>query len=181
MPGRPPRTLYLLRHAKSDWSDPSLRDRERPLARRGRRAAATIAHHMQNAGIHPAVVLCSPARRARETVEALLPVLLDSSIEFDDELYGAGVDELVSRVARVPAEVPSVMVIAHNPGLHELVERLGGTPVEKFPTAALATFTVDDWSDLEVGDSGDGDDGDEGDEGGGRVELVGIVRPKDLE
>jgi phosphohistidine phosphatase len=154
-------TLYLLRHAKSDWSDPSLADRDRPLAGRGRRAAAAMAEHVRSAKVLPALVLCSPAKRTRQTVEAVLP---DAAVEYEDDLYGADVDELISRLRRLPSSVASAMVVAHNPGLHELVERLTGVEVEKFPTGALATLAVDDWATL----------------GDRPVELRDIVRPRDL-
>lgn len=156
------RTLYVLRHAKSDWSDPSLADRDRPLAARGRRAVDALARHVRDEGVDPEVVLCSPARRTRETIEAVLP---RTAVDYEDDLYGAGAAEMVARLRRLAPGVPSVMVVAHNPGLHELVELLIGAEVEKFPTGALATLEVSGWSDL----------------GPGRAELLGIVRPRDLE
>jgi phosphohistidine phosphatase len=157
------RTLYLLRHAKSDWSDPSLADRDRPLAGRGRRAAAAMAEHVRAAGIRPELVLCSPARRARETTEAVLRGA-GASVTLDEELYGADVDELVARISRLPDSIDSAMVVAHNPSLHELVERLSGDEIEKFPTGALATFTLGAWADIETAGA----------------HLEGIVRPRDL-
>jgi phosphohistidine phosphatase len=65
--------LYLLRHAKSSWKDTSLPDHDRPLAGRGRRAAKAIARHMREQGIEPDLVLCSSARRARETLDRMEP------------------------------------------------------------------------------------------------------------
>jgi phosphohistidine phosphatase len=67
--------LYLLRHAKSSWKDASLPDHDRPLAGRGRRAAKAIARHLRDQGIEPELVLCSSARRARETFERIEPAL----------------------------------------------------------------------------------------------------------
>ena len=95
------RTLYVLRHAKSDWGT-DLDDRDRPLAPRGTRAAAKLAAHMRAVGVHPAVVLCSPARRARETLEGVLASLGDAEVLIEDELYGAGASTLVDRVQRLP-------------------------------------------------------------------------------
>jgi phosphohistidine phosphatase len=62
------RTLHLLRHAKSSWDDPSLADRDRPLAPRGLRAGRAIAAYLREHGIAPGLVLCSPAARTRETL-----------------------------------------------------------------------------------------------------------------
>src|SRR6187200_3248617 len=89
-PDRPlvPR-LYLLRHAKSSWDDPGLPDHDRPLAPRGRKAAKRMGAHLRERGIEPQLVLCSSARRTRETVERLaLPS--GSQVEVEDGLYAAG-------------------------------------------------------------------------------------------
>jgi phosphohistidine phosphatase len=145
---RAERTLHLLRHAKSSWDDPTLADRERPLAPRGRRDAKRIAEHLRRLGCEPQLVLCSSAARTRETLELIRPALATSTAEVEDELYAASCDELLARVRRVPGDVDSVMLIGHNPGLHELALLLAATGDElerleaKFPTAALATLAV---------------------------------------
>jgi phosphohistidine phosphatase len=161
--------LYLLRHAKSSWKDPALADHDRPLNSRGRRAAKAIGRHMRDQGIEPELVLCSPATRARETLERIGPVGHGAHIE--PELYGAGVGALLARLHEVPAAVPSVMVIGHNPGLQDLalfLSRWGPgvrEPEAKFPTAGLATLAVPGWSTLDRG----------------TAELIDFVRPRDLE
>jgi phosphohistidine phosphatase len=142
------RTLYLLRHAKSNWDDPALADHERPLAPRGRRDAKRIAEHLRGLGLEPELVLCSSAVRTRETLELLRPAVGNAELVVENGLYGASSDELLVRIRHVPESVSSVMLIGHNPGLHELgvalvaagdeLERL----VEKFPTAALATLAL---------------------------------------
>jgi phosphohistidine phosphatase len=152
--------LYLLRHAKSSWKDASLDDHDRPLAPRGRKAAKAIGRYMRDQGIEPELVLCSTARRARQTLERLGPPGLDARIE--PELYGAGADALLARLRGVPDAVASVLLIGHNPGMQQLAFNLAGLD-DKFPTAALATFEVDGWSRL------------------GRAELVDYVRPRDLD
>jgi phosphohistidine phosphatase len=147
--------LYLLRHAKSSWDDPTLADRERPLAPRGRRDAKLIAEHLRRTGFEPELVLCSSAVRTRETLELVRPALGDATVVFEEELYGASSEELVARIRVVPDAVESVMVIGHNPGLHELALFLASAGDElerlevKFPTAALATFDLPkSWSEL---------------------------------
>ena len=74
--------LYLLRHAKSSWDDPGLADRDRPLAPRGRRAAKAMGDHLRREHIAPAVVLCSSARRAEETLERIAPSLSDDASNY---------------------------------------------------------------------------------------------------
>jgi phosphohistidine phosphatase len=162
--------LYLLRHAKSSWKDTSLPDHDRPLAGRGRRAAKAIARHLRDQHIEPELVLCSSARRARETLERL--ALAASTARVEDDLYAASATQLLDRLRAVPDTVESVMLIGHNPGLQELALDLAHPSpttddlAAKYPTAALATlqFTASTWRDL-------------GRESG---ELLNLVRPRDL-
>ena len=142
-------SLYLVRHAKSSWSDPTLPDQERPLARRGRRDAKRIAKHLLRLGIMPELILCSPTQRTRETLELVRPALgTTATVRLEAELYAASAETLLERLRAVPEEVASVMLIGHNPGLHDLALLLAsaGTELErleaKFPTAALATLTL---------------------------------------
>lgn len=149
-------TLYLLRHAKSSWADPTLADRKRPLAPRGKRDAKRIAKHLAGHGVEPELVLCSTAERTRETLELIRSALPASTINLEDELYGATADSLLDRVRLVPETVASVMLIGHNPALQNLALELAASGVElervraKFPTAGLATLTVANtsWSEL---------------------------------
>jgi phosphohistidine phosphatase len=148
-------SLYLLRHAKSSWDDPTLADHDRPLAPRGRRDAKLIAKHLHGAGGDLELVLCSSAVRTRETLELLRPALAGATVMVEEELYGASSDDLLARVRLVPDPVASVLLIGHNPGLHELALWLAtaGEELErlelKFPTAALATLVLaTTWSRL---------------------------------
>jgi phosphohistidine phosphatase len=156
------RTLYLLRHAKSSWADPTLSDRERPLAPRGRRDAKRIAKHLIQLGIEPQLVLCSSAERARETLALVRPALgSTSTVRLEAKLYAASFDKLLERIRGVPEAVQSVMLIGHNPGLQELGVGLASAGAQlgrleaKFPTAALATLTLGktSWSQLSQGDA----------------------------
>ena len=155
-------TLYLLRHAKSSWADPTLPDHERPLEPRGRRDAQRIAKHLARHGIEPQLVLCSPAKRTRATLELLRPTLgATSTVRLEAELYAASADKLLERIRNVPERVDSVMLIGHNPGLQQLALDLASTGAElqqleaKFPTAALATLTLANttWSQLSKGEA----------------------------
>ena len=169
-----PRQLYVLRHAKSSWDESGLYDHDRPLAPRGRRAVGALARHFKTDGIQPALILCSSARRTRETLEG---IGLDGRISIEPELYSANVDQLLARLWRIPDQTGSAMVVGHNPALQILVLRLSGSSPDsegradlesvrrKFPTGALATLSFDcAWRQLAAG----------------TAELVGLVRPKDL-
>jgi phosphohistidine phosphatase len=158
----PVRTLYLLRHAKSSWADPTLPDRERPLAPRGRRDAKRVGEHLSRLATVPELVLCSSARRARETLEPLRSALGNTtSMLLEATLYAASADQLLDRLRAVPDGVASVLVIGHNPGLQDLALLLAsaGADLErleaKFPTAALATLALPKatWGQLSPADA----------------------------
>ncbi len=111
--------LWLLRHAKSSWDDPTLDDHDRPLSQRGRRACASLRRHCAASAVLPEVVLCSTATRARETLAALGGVLGDPEILLEDGLYLASAHGLLTRLRALDAE--SALLVGHNPGLQELV------------------------------------------------------------
>jgi phosphohistidine phosphatase len=165
------RRLYLLRHAKSSWKDRGLADQDRPLAGRGRRAAKAMAAYLKQHGIEPQLVLCSTARRTRETLDRIAASIGDGDVRVERELYLAGAGVLLARLHEIPATVTSVMLIGHNPGMEELallLARRGAKVREleaKFPTGALATLAVKTgWAELDRG----------------TAELVEFIRPRDL-
>jgi phosphohistidine phosphatase len=166
------RRLYLLRHAKSSWDDPDLDDHDRPLARRGRRASKLIGEHLRHEGLPPSLVLCSSAKRARQTLDGIAAGLVGSEVSVEPGLYRASAASLLSRLREVPPEVESVMLIGHQPAIQDLALQVAGGGAErermegKFPTAALATFAVPGrWSELSPA--------------GGQ--LVAYVKPKELD
>ena len=153
------RRILLLRHAKSAWDEPGLDDYERPLAARGRRAAAVMGVYLRDEELAPDLVLCSGARRARETWEiAAHELAKPPAVEHDAELYMVTAERLLRRLKKLPATVKSVLVVGHEGGVDVLARRLAGdgaAPLrrrlgEKFPTAALAVIALalDDWTQL---------------------------------
>jgi len=151
------RRLMLLRHAKSDWSSPGLPDRDRPLNERGAAAARLMGGYLARHRLVPDRILCSPAKRARETLAAMAPRWPgEVKTVFDDRLYAATPQTILSVIRDHGAAARNLMVIGHNPGLHQTAELLiaaGDVALrerlrEKFPTAALAVidFAVDAWS-----------------------------------
>lgn len=154
--------LYLLRHAKSSWDDPDLDDFERPLNKRGRKSAKAMAAFFGETGLAPDRILCSPAKRTRETLKHLMPVLGSAPAQFDRRIYEASYQTLLLCLADLPAEVNSALLIGHNPGLERLALYLmsdqGHGPgaarlMDKYPTGSLAMLTAPsaEWSDLKVG------------------------------
>jgi phosphohistidine phosphatase len=166
------RTLFLLRHAKSSWADPTLPDHDRPLAPRGRSASKLIADHLRREGIRPSLVLCSSSARSRETFERIAGGFSDEvEVEIEHGLYGASSADLLERLRGVRSSVESVMLIGHLPAIQELALHLAasGEQLEtlrrKFPTGALATLVLTGgWSRLAPGGA----------------ELVAFVKPRGL-
>ncbi|HLY89999.1 MAG TPA: histidine phosphatase family protein [Acetobacteraceae bacterium] len=142
--------LLLLRHAKSSWDDPKLSDRDRPLNKRGRRAAAAMRQAMQDLGLSPDLILVSTARRTQETLAALEPWDETPLIEPLESLYLASARQLLDVLRGTNETVRSVMLIGHNPGMHELAVSLAGSVESEqthrlrdgFPTTALAEFAI---------------------------------------
>ena len=119
-------TLHLVRHAKASRDNP-VDDHDRPLAPRGRRAAPAMARWMVAKDIAPELVLVSTARRCRETWAGMQPEFpVRPAVEMEDGLYLASAAELLARLRRLPADRREVMLIGHNPGLHELAVSLAG-------------------------------------------------------
>lgn len=155
-----PRTLLLLRHAKSDWDDASLADTDRPLSGRGRKAAKAMATFLKMEQIQPDLVLCSPAVRTRKTLDALLKKIGPLAARIENDLYLCPAQTVLDILGHVESS-PTVMVIGHNPTLEELTHLLL-SPEEKhevaaladlkrkYPTGALAELTLDipRWSDI---------------------------------
>lgn len=169
------KTLLLLRHAKSSWDDPSLRDFDRPLAPRGRRAAPLMAAHIEQSELIPEVVLCSAAARARETWELMARLWAEPPpVEYDGDLYGTGPQACLVRLRALDDGIARAMVVGHNPDLEDLAAMLAASGEgdalkrmrKKFPTCALAVirFEAAGWSEI----------------GPGQGRLTAFVTPKSL-
>ncbi|GAC1347420.1 MAG: histidine phosphatase family protein [Acetobacteraceae bacterium] len=171
------RQLMLLRHAKSSWENRDVSDHARPLNARGRLAATAMRTAMENLGLAPDLVLVSSSLRTRQTLEALEPWSDTPLVEPMDSLYLAAAPALLKVLRGVPETVRSVLMIGHNPGLHELAISIVGAHAmtfanpdlrrlaEGYPSGALVEFTIaGPWGAL--------------DEGGGR--LVRFLCPRDL-
>jgi phosphohistidine phosphatase len=149
--------LHLLRHAKSD-RDEAVEDHERPLSRRGREAARRVGESLPSVLGALDLVLCSTSMRTRETARLVLAgFATPPPIRFEDVLYLAGRAALIRRLSQLDESAGAVMVIGHNPALHELALALASPDSPryralaggKFPTTARASFAIDArWVDL---------------------------------
>jgi phosphohistidine phosphatase len=151
--------LLLLRHAKSEKAEPGMRDHVRRLNDRGERDAETIGAYLAHHGLIPDLVAVSTSQRTRETWEHVAAMLSASPpVAFEERLYNAGAEAILAVVKETKPAVRTLMVIGHNPGLHEVArlliasgdvearERLN----EGLPTTGLAAidFAGKDWRKL---------------------------------
>jgi len=166
-----PRELLILRHAKSDWGTEAARDFARPLAKRGKKDAPRVGEWLYREGMVPDAVISSPAERARQTALAVCKSmdLKKKKILWEEDVYAAGLDELLAVLARCPADASTVLLVGHNPGLEDLLRFLAGEEVEEpadgklLPTATLARLEMPkDWKSLATG----------------CAQLVSITRPR---
>lgn len=165
------RRLLILRHAKADAGIGPTRDMDRPLSGEGRRGCRLVADYFTATGLAPDLVLCSSATRTRQTVERIASALPATvPVLTEDRLYLATADDLLARLREIDDGVPSVLLVGHNPGVHELaVGLLGASDRDRlltFPTAALAVedLVVTRWAEL----------------GSGTARLNAFVTPKSL-
>ena len=148
--------LGLLRHAKSDWDDLAKRDFDRGLNDRGRRGAALMGNHIRKHGVKWGRLLASPAERVKRTLESALPEL---EPQFDERLYLASAETIGDVLRECGGDADSVLLVAHNPGLQEMLfdlippeqeNALFDEAATKYPTAAFAVFEldIDSWESL---------------------------------
>ena len=155
------RELLLFRHAKSDRTDPTLADFDRPLAERGKEDAHTMGQWIQQQRLQPDFILVSPAKRTLQTIKrARSRFDADNQVPciHDERIYEAPMTHLLAALADVPSHTKRVMMVGHNPGLEQLMNFLAGqdasteTEVKLFPTAAIAHFVLPaDWQHLTQG------------------------------
>jgi phosphohistidine phosphatase len=160
------KTLLLLRHAKSSWDDKSLRDFDRPLNKRGLKAAPMVGEMMRKRKLRPELVLSSPAERAKETTRLVCDAAgLTAVVRYEDGIYEASARRLLEIVSQTEDAVNTAMLVGHNPGLEELLAILTGEP-HHMTTAALACIelSIERWGEVTSG--------------AGKLQW--IVKPKEL-
>lgn len=167
----------MLRHAKSAWP-PDVVDHDRPLAPRGCRDAPAAGRWLRANGYVPDHVVCSTARRTRETWQLAAAELgATPPVSFQDEVYGASADALIDVVRRTPPEMGILLLVGHSPGVQGITLALAGNEAAdappatlerasaKFPTAAIAVLAFTGaWSRLQPG----------------QARLTGFVTPRDM-
>jgi len=144
------KTVFLIRHAKSDWGDASLSDFDRPLNGRGKSDGPVMAHRLLDKKIKINAIISSPAKRARKTAGIFAKEyrIDKEDIIFRDELYGAAEDVFYDVIRNADDKFESIAIFSHNPGLTDFANQLTDTRVDNIPTCGVFAITVDcdNWS-----------------------------------
>ena len=159
------KSLLVLRHAKSSWSDPSLADHDRPLKKRGRRAAPLMGRLVRARGLLPEIIISSTARRARATALAVADAAeFKGVVHLDPRLYECEPENVISVLHEFPHD--RIMIVGHNPTLENLVRWLTGQET-RLPTAALAQIDlpISGWTECRLD---------------GSATLADVWRPREL-
>lgn len=149
------KTLYLVRHAKSSWEDPQLKDIDRPLNKRGERDAPFMGKLMDGKGIAPNVLISSPANRAYTTAKTFA-VAMDYPVDeiiINPEIYGAGVDDLLEMVQNLKNDWNSAMLFGHNMTYTMFANLYAKPALENVPTCGIVAleFNIKTWTKVSRG------------------------------
>ncbi len=152
------KTILLLRHAKSSHDDSSLKDFDRPLAKRGRRDSPRMGDFLKDVKALPGHIISSPAKRARQTIELFSEAAgVDSSlITWNEDLYYGGARDYLTAIQQSPEGISNIMLVGHSPLMEETVSLLcneQGVYTVRMPTAALVCLEhpCSDWSQIKPG------------------------------
>jgi phosphohistidine phosphatase len=144
--------LWLVRHAKSSWSDSTLSDFNRPLNGRGERDAPRMGRRLAARPSRPDVLIASPAARAKRTAEIIAGAIgYDAdTIVWDRRIYDASPSDLLQLIRATAKEAESAMVLGHNPAMTIVANALGGCAIDNVPTCGIVhlAFDVSDWKDV---------------------------------
>jgi len=137
--------IYLVRHAKSSWSNADLRDFDRPLNKRGKHDASFMAELIREKGIHPEIIVSSTAKRAFTTAEIFangLDYQADKIIQ-DSNLYEAGVNDILKVISMINEDISNIMIFGHNPGLTDAANFITGSHIENISTSGVVSCISD--------------------------------------
>ena len=134
--------IFFLRHAKSSWDDFALKDFDRPLTTRGIQDAELMGNFFRSKKIDLDLVLSSPSKRTKETLEHFFSKKTPK-LEFIENIYHASLDGILENLYQLPEEIKQVMVVGHNPSMHDVTEYLTQKFLNKYPTCALAEVSTE--------------------------------------
>ncbi|MBX2845907.1 MAG: histidine phosphatase family protein [Saprospiraceae bacterium] len=146
------KTLFLIRHAKSSWSDPSLDDFDRPLNERGKKDAPNMGKVLAEKSPGIQLFLSSTAKRAIKTAKSVAKHygFEENNIVAEDKLYHAAPHQILKLIAKHAKGKDSIAVFAHNPGLTDLANQLSSARIDNLPTAGIfaVEFDIENWDEI---------------------------------
>lgn len=149
------KTLYLLRHAKSCWDDPQLKDFERPLAKRGVNDVPLMAGRFLQRHEQVGCIICSPAIRAKSTAKLMADNIgyPEDDIISNSELYFAGIAMFLKAASQVDESCDSAMLVGHNPAITEFANAMSDVEIDNIPTCGLVELSlpIEHWCDINYG------------------------------
>lgn len=139
------KTLTLVRHAKSSWSDATLGDRKRPLNQRGKRDAPMMGQRLADYGVRPSLIISSPAKRAWSTAKIIAEALSypREFLQREDSLYLASLDDFLDVLVAQDQDFNSILVVGHNPGMTDFANFLSPGLTNNLPTAGVVSVEID--------------------------------------
>jgi phosphohistidine phosphatase len=147
------KVLILVRHAKSSWDDPGMTDKERPLSNRGKRDAPEMGERLKKQGIIPALMICSPAKRAKSTAKKFAKQLSypKEKIRIEEGIYEGSQEDLLVLIKNLQTNPDSVMVFGHNPVITEFANALSGINIHNIPTCGVVSiqFDINEWQQID--------------------------------
>jgi phosphohistidine phosphatase len=164
--------LYIMRHAKSDWSGPGTSDFDRPINKRGRKNAKRIGQWMTEHKRTPQRVISSPANRAKQTIELVIEQISEikpENIRYEKALYLADPDTLLEQIQLYKNDVNSLMLVAHNPGLEQLVHFLSSESEKEYNSMTTANLVIFEYADNQFDPFRD------------KGALIEFIKPKELD
>lgn len=150
------RTLVLLRHAKADHPA-GVPDKQRPLTPRGHADAAAAGAWLARGGLHPELVICSPAKRTRQTwhgVSVAMAADAETAVRYEHDLYDGGQEDLLALVRTVNEDVRTLLMVGHNPSmslLSALLDPAAQTDSDGLRTSGIAVHLARSWADFGPG------------------------------
>lgn len=149
------KTLFLLRHAKSSWEDPDLKDFERPLNERGLADVPVMAGRFQGRDCRLTTIISSPATRAKTTASLFAKAirLPQDELASNPELYFAGAAMFLKATQLLDEESSAAMLVGHNPAITEFANSLANCDIENVPTCGLVEISLphENWADVDYG------------------------------
>lgn len=164
--------LYIMRHAKSDWAVPGKSDFDRPINERGNKNAIRIGQWMSKNNCMPEKIISSPAVRAKQTIELVVDQIKgisNTKISYEEDLYLASLNTLLENINVYKDDVSSLMIVAHNPGLEDLVHYLSNTAESDYKSMTTANLVIYEYSNNQFDAELD------------KGQLIHFIKPKELD